>query len=282
MGLVPSQENLFFGNLKHLTDGSITKAKPDFYDGSRPADLNKQIREELEPFIVPSTNTAAPCLPNFFTEAKGPKGTTDVCKLQALYDGAVNARGIHELRSYIGQETLFDNNTYTITSTYHHSGLLTIYTTHPTASESPTNPIEYRMTQLRSFAMTDATDTFRQGAGALRNARDWAKEKREELITAANRKALALGQSSLVSSTDSFISLSSNETTHPESETSTNELALNVDTFTSSSHRSPVRAQTDLPPKMSSNRQSKKAPQVNKGPRRRPEASQVIYREHRL
>ncbi len=32
--------------------------------------------------------------------------------------------------------------------------------------------------------MTDATDTFRQGAGALRNARDWAKEKREELITA--------------------------------------------------------------------------------------------------
>ena len=42
-----SQENLLFGNLKHLIDGSITKAKPDSYDGSRPADLNKQIREEL-------------------------------------------------------------------------------------------------------------------------------------------------------------------------------------------------------------------------------------------
>ena len=27
------------------------------YDGSLPADLNKQIREELGPYIVPSTNT---------------------------------------------------------------------------------------------------------------------------------------------------------------------------------------------------------------------------------
>ena len=273
---IPSQENLLFGNLKHLTDGSITKAKPDCYDGSRPADLNKQIREELGPYIVPSTNTAAPCLPNFFTEAKGPKGTTDVCKRQALYDGAVDTRGIHELRSYIGQETIFDNNTYTITSTYHHSNLLTIYTTHPTTSESPTNPIEYHITQLRSFAMTDATDTFRQEADALRNARDWANEKRKELIDAANDKALAPGQSSLVSSTDSFISLSSNEATHPESKTSANELALDVDTFTSSSHRTPIRAQTNLPPKVSPNRQSMKASQVKKRPSRRPEVSQVI------
>ena len=83
---IPSQENLLFGNLKHLTDGSITKAKPDCYDGSRPADLNKQIREELGPYIVPSTNTTAPCLPNFFTEGKGPNGNTAVCKRQALED----------------------------------------------------------------------------------------------------------------------------------------------------------------------------------------------------
>ena len=44
------------------------------------------------------------------------------------------------------------------------------------------------MTQLRSFAMTDTPDTFRQGASALRNARDWAEEKRKELIAAANGK----------------------------------------------------------------------------------------------
>ena len=275
---ISSEGNILFGNLKDLTDGSITKAKPDFYDGSRPAEFKKQIREELGPYIVPSTNADAPCLPNFFTEAKGPKGTISVCTRQALYDGALSARGIHELRSYIGQETLFDNNTYTITSTYHHSGLLTIYTTHPTASESPTNPIEYRMTQLRSFAMTDGPDTFRQGAGALRNARDWAEEKRKELIIAANDrmpddKVPDANHSDLVSSTQSFVSLSSNEATHSESETSTDELALGVDTFTSSSHRTPVRAQTNLPPKVSPIRQSMKASQVKKRPSRRPETA---------
>ena len=40
--------------------------------------------------------------------------------------------------------------------------------------------------------------------------------------------------SDLVSSTQSFVSLSSNEPTHPESETSADELALDVDTFAGS------------------------------------------------
>ena len=251
---IPSQENLLFGNLKHLTDGSITKAKPDHYDGSRPANLNNQIREELGPYIVPSTNTTAPCLPNFFTEGKGPTGTTAVCQRQALYDGALGARGVHELRLYVDPETAYDNNAYTITSTYHGgSGDLTIYCTHPTPSNDPKNPIEYHMTQLRGWKVTDIPETFRQGASALRNARDWAKEKREELIVAANGKQL-----DLASSTQSFVSQSSNEATHPVSETSVDEHALDVDTFISSSNRAPVRAQTDPPPTVSSNRQPKK------------------------
>ncbi|KAK3169511.1 hypothetical protein OEA41_008895 [Lepraria neglecta] len=228
---IPSQENLYFGNLKHLTDGSITKAKLDFYNGARPAELNTQVREQLSEYIEP-------------TEAKGPDGSAPVCELQAMYDGALGARGIHELRSYVDPETAYDNNAYTITSTYH--------------------------------------DTFRQGASALRNARDWAKEKREELMIAANGKVPDAEYSDLVSSTQSFVSLSSNEATHPESEMSADELALDVGTFTSSSHRTPVRAQTNLPPKVSSNQQSNKASQVSKRPGRRPEASQVIYREPRL
>ncbi len=191
--------------------------------------------------------------------------------------GGSRERGIHELRSYVGQETLYDNNAYAITSTYHGgSGDLTIYTTHPTPSNDPQNPIEYRMTQLRGWKMTDIPETFRQGASALRNARDWAKEKREELIIAANGKVPDMEHSDLVSSTQSFVSLSSNEAAHPESETSADELALDVDTFTSSSHRTPVRAQTNPPPKVSSNRRSKKTSQANKRPSRRPEASQVI------
>ena len=206
---IPSQQNLLFGNLKPLTDGSITKAKPDHYDGSHPADLNSQIRKDLEPFIVSSTNTAAPCLPNFITEGKGPNGTTAVCKRQALYDGALAARGVHELRSYVDPETAYDNKAYTITSTYHGgSGDLTIYATHPTASNNPKYSNEYHMTQLNGWKMTGNPEAFRQGASALRNARDWAKEKREELIIAANGRQLELA-----SSTQSFVSLSSNEVT---------------------------------------------------------------------
>lgn len=81
---IPSQENPLFGNLKHLTDDSITKAKPDCYDGSHPADPNTQIREELGSYIVPSTNIAALCLPNFSRTEKDPMGVSP-CASDKLY-----------------------------------------------------------------------------------------------------------------------------------------------------------------------------------------------------
>lgn len=228
---IPSQENRRFTNLQDLTDGSITKAQPDFYDGARPEGLNKQIREELGPYIVPSTNTAAPCLPNFFTEGKGPDGSARVCKLQATYDGAIGARGIHELRSYVDPMTAYDNNAYTITSTYHPSGLLTMYTSHPVESTNPKYQTEYRTTQLNSYAMTGNPEGFRQGAAAWRNGRDLMEEYRERHIAAANAKALNAQSPSVGSSTQSFMSLSSNEPIQPESETSADELALDHGMF---------------------------------------------------
>ena len=216
---IPSQENLRFENLKDLTDGSITKAQPDLYYRSRSEDLNIRIRDELGPYLVPSTKTAAPCLPNFFTEGKGPKGLRDVGKLQALYDGTVGARGMNETWSYIDPETTHDNKAYVITSTYHGgTGTLKLYTTHRTPSTTPNHDYEYRMTQLRGWDMTDNPDTFRQGASALRNARDWAKEKREELINAANSKVLNADRSALGSSAQSFVPLSSNDPAHLDRE----------------------------------------------------------------
>lgn len=251
---IPSQENVLFGNLKDLTDGSITKAKPDFYDGTNPAELHKQIRADLGPYIVPSTNTALPCVPNFFTEGKGPDGSSAVCKRQALYDGALGARGVQELRSYVVGKPSYDNNAYTISSTYDGgTGDLTVYSTHPTPSKDSQNPIEYRMTQLRGWKMTDTPETFRQGASALRNARDWAQEKRKELIAAANGKAPNTESSELDSSTHSLLSPSTNGIVDHESDTSTDELALN-DTLASSSHKTPIGARKDPPPKASSSR----------------------------
>ena len=263
---IPSQENLRFTNLQDLTDGSITKAQPDFYDGARPEDLNKQIREELGSYIVPSTNTAVPCLPNFFTEGKGPKGHIDVSKNQAMYDGALGARGIHELRSYVDPDTAYDNNAYTITSTYHPSGLLTMYTTHPVKSRNPNHPTEYRMTQLKGWHMTSDPETFRQGTTFWRNGRDLTRDGRKELIAAANAKALNAETPGLDSSTQSLVSLSSYEPALPESETSADELALDLGVFHSSNHTTPVQARTKAPPKGSSNGRLKKAFQIKKKP----------------
>ncbi|KAK3178843.1 hypothetical protein OEA41_000980 [Lepraria neglecta] len=264
---IPSQENLPFGNLKDLTDGSITKAQPDFYDGSRPADLKKCIREELGQYIVPSTNTAAPCVPNFFTDGKGPNGNTAVCKRQALYDGALGARGIHELRSHVDPHTAYDNNAYTITSTYHGgTGDLTIYTTHPTRPNDAQTLNEYRMIQLRGWKLTDTADTFRQGASALRNARDWANEKREELIAAANDDMLNTEPSGPHSSVHSFVSLPLTEFVQQESDTSADELAIGTDTCARSMYKTPVGARASHSSKICSQpRKGKKPIRLNGG-----------------
>lgn len=202
-------EDLPFRNLEDLTDGSISKAQPDFYDGSRPSELKRRVRKDLGTFIVPSTNKNAPCLPNFFAEGKGPNGSALVAKRQALYDGALGARGVNKLQSYVDPEMNHDNNAYTITSTYHGAtGTLNLYTTHLTPSRDSEIPIEFRMTQLDSFAMTGNLDTFRQGATALRNARDWAKQQRDLLIAEANSKVQLAMPSDLISPPQSLQSQS--------------------------------------------------------------------------
>ncbi len=100
-------------------------------------------------------------------------------------------------------------------------------------------------------------DAFRQGASALRNARELAKEEREKLVAAANGKALSAEQGS---STQSFVTWSSNDPAHLESETSADELALDNGTYTCPTHRMPVGARTNPSPKTSSNRRLKKKP----------------------
>lgn len=131
---IPSAWELPFGNLKPLTDGTLVDAKPDFYDGARPIQIDRQIRAELGSYIIPSTQHQAPALSNFFTEVKGPDGSGAVAKRQACYDGVMGARGVTEFRAYglDNPKTVYDDNAHTITSTYHSAtGTLPVYTTHP-------------------------------------------------------------------------------------------------------------------------------------------------------
>ncbi|KKZ61712.1 hypothetical protein EMCG_03741 [[Emmonsia] crescens] len=173
------------GNLAPLTDGILAQAKPDRFYGARPEQLDRQIHNELSNYIIPSTQDDLPMIPNFFLEAKGPDGSLAVATRQACYDGALGAQGMHTLQSYQQDRSTYDNSAYTLASIYH-GGQLKLYTTHLTEPEGPGRRPEYIMTQLNTWGMTGNLETFRQGASAYRNARDWAKEKRDESIKAAN------------------------------------------------------------------------------------------------
>lgn len=178
-----------FTNLDPLTDGTLKPGNPDAYYGARPEQLHRKVRDELSGQIIPSTQHDLPMVPNFFLAEKGLGESLEVAERQACYDGALGARGMHNLRSYQQDEPIYDNNAYTITSTYH-GGTLKMYTSHVAPPRNtPGGPPEYHMTHLRSFAITDTPDTCREGLRAYRNGRDWCKEKRDEAIRQANERA---------------------------------------------------------------------------------------------
>jgi len=187
---------------------------------------------------------------------------------QASYDGALGARGIQSLQSYGQDEPAYENNAHTVTSIYH-GGTLKIYTSHPARPNGPGSRPEYYMTQINTWGMTGNAETFRQGAAAFRNARDWTKEQRHEAIRHANDRAndirsttptgsalassFTTEASTLVAATSLSIAAESqsqespttqieasytNETAYQESETSADELAINVNPPAKRSSRS--------------------------------------------
>lgn len=173
-------------NLAPLTNGVLKPGNPDIYHGARPEQLDRRVRDEISDQVVPTTQDDLPIVPNFFLAAKGPDGIPSVGGRQVAYDGALGARGMHSLRSYCQGESAFDNKAYTITSIYQ-SGHLKMYTSHPAQPGGTGTRPEYYLHQLRDFSMTDDSDAFRQGATAYRNARDWAKEQRDNAIDRANK-----------------------------------------------------------------------------------------------
>jgi hypothetical protein len=145
---------------------------------------------------------------------------------QTCYADTLDARAIHHLQSYGQPEPVFDNNIYIITSTFD-GRHLHIYTTHPTQPPNPGDPPEYHINQFRAFTITHNPEAFRQGATAYRNARDWAKKKRNKFIETANGKVTSLPQNiSFESSGYSEPSTSTNRASTLKSDTSADKLAL--------------------------------------------------------
>jgi hypothetical protein len=102
-----------------------------------------------------------------------------------------------------------------------------MYITHPTAPINLGGQLEYYMNKFGGWDMTHNLETFRQGAILYRNARDWAKEKRDEFIEGANERAVNLFRDILFESSgysESFIS--TNMATVLESDISADEFAF--------------------------------------------------------
>ncbi|KAL9026875.1 MAG: hypothetical protein Q9180_007414 [Flavoplaca navasiana] len=200
-----ARENVLFNNLVGLImdkkgeESTLSGPRVDSYEGNSPTDLDASIRESLSAYIVPSSDTTRPCLPNFFLEAKGKKGDSDVVMRQAWHDGCLGARGVHELRAWIDPDTLEDNNAYTLACTYEPgNATLIVYTIHPHISNNknhrrissmPNRHYEYIMSQLDVVNMRKSPASFIEGMRLYENARLWAKEQRDDLYAAANLKA---------------------------------------------------------------------------------------------
>ncbi|EXL39773.1 hypothetical protein FOCG_17625 [Fusarium oxysporum f. sp. radicis-lycopersici 26381] len=176
-----------FTNLDHLTDGSLVCAKPDLYHGTRPEQLHKEVRRALDNHIVPSTQDDLPVLPNNFVEVKGPDGSLSVATRQALYDITLGTRGFQSILSYGATEPHYNNKAYALAWTYH-GGTFKAYASHVLEPSTPEAPPGYALTQIKGWSLTSDLETFRQGATAYRNGRDWAKKRRDEAIAEANGK----------------------------------------------------------------------------------------------
>ncbi|CEL06142.1 hypothetical protein ASPCAL07250 [Aspergillus calidoustus] len=179
-------KNRRFANLAHLTDGIQIHAKPDIYHGARAAKLDSAILNKLNDLIVPS-QTDGLVAPNFFLKVKGAQVSAVEAERQACYYGALGARAIHALHSHKQEKPVFDNNAYTISATYCR-GLLELYATHIASSGRNLGVPEYVMTRLGEWTIHANMKSFQQGLTAYRNARDWARKKRDEAVAAANKR----------------------------------------------------------------------------------------------
>lgn len=179
-------------NLQPLTDGTIVPPFPYEYYGALPGALDRSIREEIGSHVIPSTTDGKPIAPNFFLETKGPRGSQFLAILQSRYNGAMGTRAMHSLQNYgtVGSQT-YDMNAYTLSSIYlgGGAGVLQLFAHHITAPTAPGAEPEYHTTQVGSYSLMGSHRYFLDGVTAFRNARDWARDRRDSFIQAANTRA---------------------------------------------------------------------------------------------
>lgn len=82
--------NQVYNNLKPL-GGHISNPQPLYFNGARTSEIRSKVRNDLEQYIVPSSQRHRPALPNFFTEVRGLDGKASEAKRQITQDLAAGA-----------------------------------------------------------------------------------------------------------------------------------------------------------------------------------------------
>lgn len=194
-----------FSNLRPLLPENLVPGFPDRVYGSRPEKLARAICNdpELNTIILPTSQQDIVC-PNLIVHVKGPAGSQETAHVQAVYDGALAARGMEALWIFgrgSGEDLNGDADgageaaggqphiARTLTCTFA-AGVLRIYAVHlrlcTGTLDSPLHNVEYITSPVGAWVMDYSLEDFRRGATAYRNAIEWARAQRDKVIDRAN------------------------------------------------------------------------------------------------
>lgn len=190
-------------NLAPLTPQNLAPGNPDRVYGARPEVLQQAVRHALDQLILPTAAKSLLC-PNFIVHIKGPNGSPEVAKLQAVYDGALAARGMEALWAFGeggedgDEEDPGSHIARTITCTFV-EGILRMYAVHLYHGQGPVQllqqsvplrleDVEYSTTLLGTWPIYDDFEGFCKGAAAFRNGLEWARKQVDRAILRANAR----------------------------------------------------------------------------------------------
>ncbi|PWY91798.1 hypothetical protein BO94DRAFT_533253 [Aspergillus sclerotioniger CBS 115572] len=161
---------------------NMTAAKPDVVDGARSDDLDQNIINNLEKFIVPfgiSSNTNSNnaeedmlVVPNFFLCNMLTDDDQSAGSRAALHCGSLGARAMHKIQCY-GKNKTYDQMAYSYVAVVLRTRM-TLYAVHPIQSQVPGRETDYQMTRIYDFEFKPTLRAFQEGIRAFRNLREHA------------------------------------------------------------------------------------------------------------
>ena len=179
-----AMNKLCTGWARLFPDVELFRAKPDYLEGLPSDSGTRLLRQQLKPYVAPLED--GPCLPNFFLELKGPVGTIECAKRQALYDGTLGARGMLCARR-AATDREFDNIAQTFSGIYA-SDNLRLYAHWVTQPQGVNSDYHYHMCTLGQYIITTSAEDFQTAVMAFRNLRDHAAQLRTSIANVVERK----------------------------------------------------------------------------------------------